>query len=584
MNPFQSVKEEVRRAADIVDLIGQYVKLRKVGRNHVGLCPFHAEKAPSFTVSPERQTFHCFGCKKGGDIFAFWMEYHGATFPEALRDLAERYNVSIPETFSSDEERKRAAQREALFKINESAALYFEKSLMHSGMGKSARDYLAGRSITPETMAEFRLGYAPDQWEGLTAALRKRGVELEKAELAGLIIRRDTGGYYDRFRGRIVFPIFDLRNRVVGFGGRVLDDSVPKYLNTPETPIFRKGETLYGLHASHKAIRKKQRAVMVEGYMDCLALRNHGLEEVVATLGTALTERHIRKLKGYASEVVVVFDSDEAGIGAMLKSLPLFLNEGVSARAAILPDGHDPDSFVNTEGLDSFLELLAHAPLMFDLYLEQRLRPGDSDPEVKIRVLREIIPILSQLRGDSQRLMYGHRIAERMGVRDEVVWSELRAFRKKSSTAAVGRHLKERVETASGGKRFDDLHLLNLLVHYPEVAPKLMDIEWQMLVSDPSVVEIFGAFFKEYSRRGPFSPQDLLDALAGEGARQLYREVLMEEPHCLPAEVDTALLEIGQKALQKKISASIKRARERGDIEGLNQLLKLKAQGTTTIS
>ncbi|MBC8421226.1 MAG: DNA primase, partial [Desulfobacterales bacterium] len=277
MTSYQSAKEEIKNTADIVELIGQYVQLRKAGRNHVGLCPFHAEKDPSFTVSPEKHTFHCFGCKKGGDIFSFWMEYHGATFPEALRDLAERYNITISEGFSQAAERQKAAKREGLYRINEKTAAYFQKTLKHPAKGKAARDYLKKRSIPGEIVAEFRLGYAPDEWDGLVKDLRGHHMDLNGAVEAGVIVPGKKGGYYDRFRGRIIFPIFDLRRgeRVVGFGGRVLDESLPKYLNTPETPIFHKGRSLYGLHSSHAVIRERERAVVVEGYMDLLALKGH---------------------------------------------------------------------------------------------------------------------------------------------------------------------------------------------------------------------------------------------------------------------------------------------------------------------
>jgi len=264
----QSTKEEIRRVADIVELVGQFVQLKKAGRNFVGLCPFHAEKDPSFTVNAERQTFHCFGCKKGGDIFAFWMEYHNATFPEALRDLAERYNVTISDTFDPSAGKEKAAQRKALLHINEKAAAYFETTLRHVSKGKSGRDYLNDRSISKKTIIEFRLGYAPDEWGGLVGILRDHKLDLDMAVQAGVIIPKKNGGYYDRFRGRIIFPIFDLRRQVVGFGGRVLDNSLPKYVNSPETPVFHKGDVLYGLHASYKAIRDKGRAVIVEGYMD----------------------------------------------------------------------------------------------------------------------------------------------------------------------------------------------------------------------------------------------------------------------------------------------------------------------------
>lgn len=579
MTSYQSAKEEIKNTADIVELIGQYVQLRKAGRNHVGLCPFHAEKEPSFTVSPEKHTFHCFGCKKGGDIFSFWMEYHGATFPEALRDLAERYNITISEGFSQAAERQKAAKREGLYRINEKTAAYFQKALKHPANGKAARDYLKKRSIPGEIVAEFRLGYAPDEWDGLVKDLRGHHMDLNGAVEAGVIVPGKKGGYYDRFRGRIIFPIFDLRKgeRVVGFGGRVLDESLPKYLNTPETPIFHKGGSLYGLHSSHAVIRERERAVVVEGYMDLLALKGHGLGEVVATLGTALTSDHIRKIKGIAKEAIVVFDPDEAGIGAVLKSLPIFLNEGLSAKVVELPEGHDPDSFVNAEGLDGFLELLDRASSMFDYYLEKRLERSDSDVEGKVHAVREILPVLSALRSSTQRSLYVRRMAERIGVREEALLSELRTLGKNLSAKGLDRGLKEGVSGAKAEKNYGDLQLLNLLVHHPDAAARLMECGSQILISDPTVTQIVGAFFEEYGKGETVSLGKLEDSLENETARIKLREVLVGCSFYSDGEVEQAVGEIERKAYQKRLSDSVKMAK--GDIEGLNKLLKLKAQG-----
>jgi len=579
MTSYQSAKEEIKNTADIVELIGQYVQLRKAGRNHVGLCPFHAEKDPSFTVSPEKHTFHCFGCKKGGDIFSFWMEYHGATFPEALRDLAERYNITISEGFSQAAEMKKAAKREGTYRINEKTASYFQKALQHPAKGKAARDYLKKRSIPGEIVAEFRLGYAPDEWDGLVKDLRGHNMDLNDAVDAGVIVPGKKGGYYDRFRGRIIFPIFDLRKgeRVVGFGGRVLDESLPKYLNTPETPIFHKGRSLYGLHSSHAVIRERERAVVVEGYMDLLALKGHGLGEVVATLGTALTNDHIRKIKGIAKEAVVVFDPDEAGIGAVLKSLPIFLNEGLSAKVVELPEGHDPDSFVNAKGLDGFLELLKRASSMFDYYLEKRLERSDSDVEGKVHAVREILPVLSALRSSTQRSLYVRRMAERIGVREEALLSELRTVGKNLSAKGLDRGLKERISEAKAKKNYGDLQLLNLLVHHPDAAARLMECGSQILISDPTVTQIVGAFFEEYGKGESVSLGKLEDSLESETARIKLREVLVGCSFYSDEEVEQAVGEIERKAHQKRLSDSVKMAK--GDIEGLNKLLKLKAQG-----
>ena len=411
MISYQSAKEEIKQAADIVSVVGQFVQLRKAGKYFVGLCPFHEEKAPSFTVSQDKQMFHCFGCKMGGDVFAFWMAYHSLSFPEALRDLAERYNVRLPEKHFTGEEKKKADYRESLYKVNELAAVYFQRELAHPVRGKPGRDYFKKRSIPPNIVEEFRLGYAPKGWDGLKRLLLKRNVSLETAHAAGVLRRSEKGHYYDLFRERVMFPITDLtqKKQVIGFGGRVLDDTLPKYVNTPETPLFHKGTCLYGFAASRKAIRETGRAVLVEGYMDCLALRKHGLNEVVATLGTALSETPVRKLKGIGNEAIVVFDADEAGKAAALRTLPIFLNERLSAKAVVLPDGHDPDSFINANGPVAFRDLLEVAPSLFDFFMDHKLGKDIADIDHKVDVLEEILPILAKVRNEAQRALYVKR-------------------------------------------------------------------------------------------------------------------------------------------------------------------------------
>jgi DNA primase len=577
MVSYQSAKDEIKRAADVVELIGQYVKLRKTGRNYSGLCPFHAEKDPSFSVNPERQSFHCFGCKKGGDIFSFWMEYHSTTFPEAVRDLAERYNITITEGYSVEAEKKKAAQRNTLNRINEIAADYFHK-VLNSAKGKPARDYLKRRGIPEETIIQIRLGFAPNEWDGLIKVLNKHRVDMNVAVQAGVIIQKEKGGYYDRFRGRVIFPIIDQRQQVVGFGGRVLDDSLPKYLNTPETPVFHKGEILYGLNESFKAIREKGRAVIVEGYMDWIALKKHGLEEAVATLGTALTDRHVRKLKGYAKEAIIVFDSDDAGRSAALKSLHVFANEGLSARAVALPAGHDPDSFVNENGLDRFLDLLSQASPMFDFYLDQKMTKEDSDEE-KVRALKELLPVLSEIRDFTMRSLYVRRLAERIGVREDVVLAELGKHMKNISRGAPRREMKERPKSQEKMRPSkDDFNLLSLLIQHPDTIPRLMAFDCNLLLSDPEVVRLVTVIFEKYRSEGSFSPETLLESLANESSRERLREIL-HKPFIVYSDqdVEQALTEFENRVHQKKVSASFKKVN--GDLEAQNKLLKMKIQG-----
>ena len=576
MVSFQSAKDEIKRAADIVDVIGQFVQLKKAGKNFMGLCPFHAEKDPSFTVSQDRQMFHCFGCKKGGDLFDFWMAYHNFSFSEALKDLAERYHVTISGDFSASAEKKKSDLRESLFKINEMAAAFFQGMLKHEQIGKVAADYLRRRGISNKIIAEFRLGYSPDKWDGLSRYLMSKNADPSHAVQAGLIIPRKNGGHYDRFRGRVMFPISNLRERVIGFGGRVLDDGLPKYLNTPETPIFHKGEFPYGLDSSFRSIREKGRAIIVEGYMDLLALKEKGLDEVVATLGTAMTGEHIRKIKGYAREAVVVFDSDEAGKSAAMRTLPIFLNEGLSAKAVVLPEGHDPDTYVKENGLPAFEKLVEKADLLFDFYLNRSLSLNKEGVEGKVSAMKEILPVLAEVRNMAQCSLYVRGLAERIGIREDVVLAELAAFRKSRSADELERAVRKKISVSRPESTVCDSQLLNLMVHHPETIGKLYDSECVELLSDPGIKEIVCVILDEHRRTGSFSPGDFEKRLNSE-VQAVLREILISESIYSDEEIDQAVSEMRCKAYENKLSRSFRAAV--GDPVELNRLLKLKAQG-----
>ena len=576
MDSYQSAKEEIKRAADIVELIGQYVQLKKAGQNHVGLCPFHSEKDPSFTVSPAKQMFHCFGCKKGGDIFAFWMEYHKVPFPQALQDLASRYHVTLLEREWTPSQKRKKELKELLLKINHTAAEYFHHLLMGTKKGEPGRKYLEKRAISKDMTLEFKLGYAQDEWDGLTKFLRGKKVDLEKADQAGLIIPKKSGGYYDRFRGRVIFPIFNMQQQVVGFGGRVLDSSLPKYLNTPETPLFQKGELLYGLHASHRTIRESGRVVIVEGYTDVLALKGHGFHEVVATLGTALTRDHIRRLKGYTKEAIVVFDSDTAGKEAVLKSLPLFLNEGLSSKVMVLPEGDDPDSFVNKNGVNGFVELLNRSKPMFEFYLDLKLSDDGVGIEHQVRIMEEILPVLSELDNTAQRSLYIRRLSESTEINESIILSELEKIQMRHRKREDKSRINEKL-LASKAKKRADLDLLNLIIHYPSTIGKFMNHDCKVLLSDPVVMGIFDAICEIYAQERKITPAEIMENLKEEPAREKFREVMLSPPICPMDMVEQAVHEFEDKIYKITMSKSIKKARDRGDIKGLNQLLKQKS-------
>jgi len=573
MDAYQSAKEEIKRAVDIVELIGQFVQLKRAGQNFLGLCPFHSEKDPSFTVSPAKQMFHCFGCKKGGDIFAFWMAYHNVSFPQAMRELAERYHIPLPEKEQTPSEKRQRAVKESLLRINEIAAHYYHQILTSSEKGAPGRAYIKKRAITQETVEAFRLGYAPNEWQGLSDFLTKKKVDLEKAATAGLIIAKKSNRFYDRFRGRVMFPIFNLRGQVVGFGGRVLDDALPKYLNTPETPVFQKGALLYGLHLAYESIRQSGRAVIVEGYTDVLALKRHGFHGAVATLGTALTREHIRRLKGYAKEAVVVFDADAAGKMAAMKSLAFFLDEGLPARVTVLPQGEDPDTYVNKHGLKAFTHLLDRSVPMFDFYLDLKLSERSDQIESQIDLLQDIVPVLWELKNSAQRSLYVRRLSEMSGIPEPAVLEEIRKWKARQSWSGERERLRESLSGAKA-KRRDDLYLLDLLVHHSQVTVKLLSNDFRRLLSDPTVVGIFDTVAEIYHDEGPLPPEAILDRLKEEEAKERFREVMLGSPIFRDSEVEQALKDFENRVHRMKISESKQRAVEQGDMEGLNQIPK----------
>ncbi len=317
--PEETIAEILRRA-DIAEVIGEHVALRKVGTGYQGLCPFHPDSKPSFHVNGVRQFFHCFGCGAGGNVFHFLMRLHHLTFPEAVRKIAARYGLALPEGESSPEEKRRKDQRDSLLEANDLAAKFFRRFLL-GPEGEQARLYLDTRRISRETQEAFGIGLAPQGWRGLVDHLRRSAFPLSAAEDAGLVIRRKEGGHYDRFRGRLIFPIHDEGGRVIGFGGRALTDETPKYINSPDSAVFSKGKNLYGLNLARGAIRDLDSVVVVEGYTDLLALYQAGIRNVVATLGTALTSDHLHTLKRYTDSVIHVFDGDEAGERATVRAL-----------------------------------------------------------------------------------------------------------------------------------------------------------------------------------------------------------------------------------------------------------------------
>ena len=376
----QAVLDQVRAASDIVEIIGSYLPLKRAGSNFVALCPFHKEKSPSFNVHPQRQIFHCFGCHKGGDVFRFIQEFEGVNFAEAVRRLAER--ARIPLEFSADDgQRQRQHLKESLLQIHEGIAQRWHQVLVNDANGQVARDYLHQRGVAPDAIPGFRLGYAPEAWDDTVNWAKSKGYELPLVEQAGLILRKEeTAHYYDRFRGRLIFPICDDQSRVIGFSGRTLraDDKTAKYVNSPETPIFSKGRVFFGLDKAKRALLDRGFALVCEGQLDLIACHLAGVQNVVAPQGTAFTPDHARILKRYVDEVVLCFDADNAGQNAAVRVQESLLASGLAVRVMVLPPPHDPDSYIRTFGPAAFQERLAQAREFLDFYLDHLTAAEDA--------------------------------------------------------------------------------------------------------------------------------------------------------------------------------------------------------------
>ena len=423
-----SQAEEVRAAADIVKIVGEYVKLRKAGVNLVGLCPFHQEKTPSFAVHPVKQIFHCFGCGVGGNVFKFLMLIENLSFPEALQRVAEKAGVKLTKYYRDAPSDTAAREREALQKIHEVAARFFAAQLGATVEGRAARTYLADRGLSDEVISHFRLGYAPSEGHTLLKHLEAAGFSPEMMERSGLVLAEAEGRRrLDRFRRRIIFPIVRESGAVVAFGGRALGEDLPKYLNSPETPIYTKSRVLFHLDRAAQAIRKTDEAILVEGYMDAIAVASAGFEQVVASCGTSLTASQARLLARYTRRVVVNYDPDSAGVAATERSLEILLEEGLACRVLALPGGLDPDAFIRREGPAAYGERLKTAPNYLDYVAERAASSHDlRTPEGKVAAANAVLPYIIRLPSPLLRVEWADRIADRMRLNSSVLREEIR--------------------------------------------------------------------------------------------------------------------------------------------------------------
>jgi len=517
--------EEVRDRASIVEVVSDFVPLKRKGHNYLGLCPFHSEKTPSFSVNDEKRIYYCFGCHESGDVISFVMKKDGLEFPDAVRTLAARFGVRIEE-----DKRSGPDPREVFYRVNEAAAEYFV-GMLASNAGKGAREYLGSRGYgdCPELLKTFSIGYAPDSWDGLANFLKRKRIPEDAAAKAGVlsVSRKNESRRYDRFRNRLIFPIKDIRGRTVAFGGRALaKDDEPKYLNSPESPVFRKGEVLYGLSEAKRAISEHRSVIVVEGYFDLLALVKHGFANTVATMGTALTPAHIRTLKGYADVVYALFDSDSAGRRAAARAAELFVDLEVPCRAVTMPEGSDPDDLLATSGPETMKKALDRAEPLVEFYLRELRKATDvSTPEGKGAYLNDALSLVGKVRNIAERDHYAGFIASTLSMPVEHVYQSLghpagkSAQRRTRQTGAPeGRGKK--------GSRLKELTVLKIMLARPD----LFNPEVEAAVgrfTDPALKEA-GEIIARLVKAGGFDAGAVLDEIKDEQLRALIAGMIME--------------------------------------------------------
>lgn len=517
--------EEIRSANDIVDVIAERIPIKKAGRNYKALCPFHQEKTPSFNINPERQIYHCFGCGAGGNVFKFLMEYERIGFLDAVRELADRAGIALPKL----ESRWSAGGSDDPIYATNALALEYYKETFSSGRGAPARRYWRERGLSDEVADEFGIGYAPPGWDGLIAAARASGVEPEALAEAGLVVRREDGGYYDRFRDRLIFPLVLAGGRVVGFGGRALGDQDPKYLNSPETRVYHKGRYLYGLAQARHALRLGREAILVEGYMDLLALCQAGFRNVVASAGTALTPEQAGVVARYADKVFVAYDGDAAGIAAASRAAEVLVVLGLKVRVVRFPDGADPDSFVRERGVEALREALASGSDFIDFLVSTV--PTEA-PEEREAVARRLIATVALIEDPLKADLMLEKISQALSIRRSAVTRAYAAKREEIKTPSGRRGGGERepdlpIEDASSAAQKG---LLAYLLAGGETARRIWDALDVTDFTDPVIRSVIERITVRGEPGRPVDVAGLVDEIEVPEAVRLLTELSVAPP------------------------------------------------------
>lgn len=531
--------EEIRNSSSIVDIISAYVPLKKRGRNFIGNCPFHTEKTPSFTVSDEKSIYHCFGCHVGGNVFKFLMEYKSISFVEAVEEVADHIGIKLD--YEKGYSQEANDEIEALYDINILAARFFSNNLLKSAEGEGARKYLENRKIKVQTQRNFGVGYAPDKWDGFFNYARDNKADLAKAKDLGLLDAKDGGSYYDKFRDRVIFPIFSPNGRVIGFGGRVLqkDQKTAKYLNSPESIVYHKRKTLYGLYHSKDEIRRLDKAILVEGYMDLISLYQNGVKNVVASSGTALTEEQVQLLSRFTKNIIILFDADAAGQSAALRSIEVLLKQDFEVKILSLPEGEDPDSFINTNHKDDFDRLVNNATNFMEYQTEQFEKKGMlSDPDKQSQAIRELVKTIALISDELKRTMLLKDISRKFNLREMLLEKELEKYLSANQNVPIPQPQvqseQESKEAGSGkskdvnrAKRFE-LDIIRLLLSdEKKIVGYIFDHIHPDEIVNEKLKSVASVFFEAF-KKGTFQSALLLDLIEEKEIQTFFRSLTID--------------------------------------------------------
>ena len=508
------IVQNIKDNLSIVDHIQKFISLKNSGRDYLGVCPFHDDHKPSMRVSDDKGLFHCFACGTGGDIIGFHMKFNNLDFVSALKELAEIAGVELPSRSSKTNAKP---NNELLYKINNFTQKIYLKNLYQTQEGEKALDYLASRGLKKELIEQFGLGYSINSWNDLSDRMIGKNVPLNKATELGLVNKssKSQSGYYDRFRGRIIFPIFDLNNKIAGFGGRTLFDDDPKYLNSPESPLYNKSSILYGLNVARNDIRKENKVIIVEGYIDLLSLFQNGIKNVVATLGTSLTSNHAKLLKRFCENMVIVYDGDKSGVSASLRALDVFLKHGITPSVVVLPENEDPSSLVEKIGKDKFINLIENSNSLIDFYFDKISEDFNSGSRPRNVIIKELVDKLSLYSDSISRSVYTKKAAELFGLREQEIYSLLN--NKKTSEKS-----KQPGNASESTSSYEHI-FLKVLLHYPQYIEKIVDDDIVDMLEDSKVRQIV----KICSESGFNNTASIINHLDDSQTQRIVSELLL---------------------------------------------------------